>query len=281
MSLNETCLPDLDLDNPSSGRYIEDLFAQHRGSLGLPSYKYSNDESQKVDLIVSGCSFTYGVGVEYSDTWGSRLGSVLGAQYVNISNPGWSMQDIVERIFEQIRKNGNPKYIAVLTPSLTRGREPVDGSNVKLKNNTNSKGRSVFTVNLYADGYDSSIKYSKRPHALEEVLSPDALIYRSITAINSLISYCKAADIRLVWGTWDIAASNLYKHIKSDPKLDHIDLGGYIDLPTYSEHSPNAISCFFEHHMGMQNPGSDNGGHAGSHYHAHWADAFYDKLINV
>ena len=89
----------------------------------------------------------------------------------------------------------------------------------------------------------------------------------------------------MVWGTWDGDSYSLYDLVLADRELDHIDLGNYVRLPIYpvgvNKNTSTLDSCVASTHAGLYDLGLDNGIHAGSHYHAHWAEEFYNKFLSI
>lgn len=287
---NNTPLPGLDLDSPSIRKYISQLFSQiNAGDIEEQEhFKYSSIY-KSVDLIVAGCSYTSAEGVDYGDSWGVLLGNKMAVDYVNISQKGWSMVDIVCNIFDQIRIYGNPKTIAVLATELTRGVEAVDWVNTSTTSTENYFGvPALHTIRARHKDNDRGIhtKYAKRPYVVDEIVFSDSLVHRSLVALNSLIDYCRVANIVLVWGTWDYQSSNLYRFVKTNEDLNYIDLGNYIELPTYQ---PGAATppdlggdqCGEPVHADLLNFGNDGAIHAGPHHHVHWAQMFYDKIKDL
>lgn len=271
----------------SPAKYICEIFSQQRGST-WPAYRYTNQTNTSPELIVAGCSFTYGNGVLIEETWGNRLSNLMGVDSVTIGLKGWSMVDIVDGIFSHIRSNGNPKFIAILATELIRGREALDGFNVRSKSFIDQQYPCIRTITMGASAsLQDSVKYSKRPHLIEDIMMRDSYIYRSLAHLNHLILYCKSTGIPLVWGTWDDASSSLFNFVRSNKDLDHIDLGNYVDIPTYptganKQNTPLlALSCTIDSHAGLYDLGLDEGVHAGSHYHAHWAEDFYNKFLAI
>ena len=279
-----------ELGTSESNRYIKELFMQSDArELSTPDYKYGNASAGPVDLIVAGCSYTYGSGLAYSESWGIQLANKLNTSYVNISCTGWSMSNIVHSIFNHIRSYGNPKYIAILATELNRGVEAVNWvdnyTNFANESYRDNKLNGVFTIstNGRINNRDIEYKYARKPYSVDNITSADSLILRSILSLSSLIMYCKAAGISLVWGTWNEPASNFFNHIKNNKNLEFIDLTGYIDLPIYrpgwsNPVSTNGIVCDDPGHAGLLDYGDDDAAHSGSHYHRHWADMFYEAI---
>lgn len=276
-----SALHHLDLSRKENKMYLCELFGQIPPSAPREWSKYSSN-NKNVDLIVGGCSYTAGTGVKYEDSWGEILGRALSMDYVNISKNGWSVSAIVEKIFDQINNHGKPKYISLLLPQLGRSYQPVDMVNVRSVSAEKKRG---FVNIILGGGRDTiapeSVKYSKRPHLLDDILIIDALVYESLKALNSLIYYCKEADIVLVWGTWDSLSRNIYDLVLSDSYYDHIDMKSYVPIISYNKYTADSAMsnyCKNPEHYGLVNAGNDDGHHSGAHYHLHWAEGFRAEL---
>lgn len=272
-------------ESPYSRRYLERLFSQNADIYDVTTYRYSTGRPSKVDLVVAGCSFTSGEGTDYSKTWGVTLGKMLGVTYVNISSSGWSMSDIVSQVLNHVHRNGKPKYIAILATELFRYKTAINTKATRTKRAHDGTYEVVTATLASRDSIDIPSKYSVRPHYVEDVLSVDEAFRQSLSAITSIVQFCKAAEIKLVWGTWDELSSEFYKSILSSADLD-VDLSGYVELPIYVPETPVEnlpAGCHLEDknlYSDNFNYGTDGKKHAGVHHHAHWGELFYDTLIN-
>jgi hypothetical protein len=275
------------LESDFSGAYTSMLFSQRidREEWDGSNPKHS-EAIEKSDLVIAGCSFTTTVGVEYEKLWGTQLAELLGVSYVNISRIGWSMGAIVSNLLLHLHtRKTKPKYIAVLATELFRFITPVNPAGTNSVHYAVSRP-SIVNANLtHREDMTVPVKYSKRPHLVEDVVSLDAVFYQSLSAITQLIQYCKASDIKLVWGTWDSTSSEFYREIMQSPDGQlTVDLGNYIELPTY--HSGDRrdnlpADCHLndrKRYGDAHHCGTDGGTHAGVHYHSHWAEDFYDSL---
>lgn len=103
------------LDNPDDFKVNSDYFR--------------SDEFTKVHngkhVLFSGCSVTYGIGLYTKELWSYKVYekmkkdfSVSG--YFNLGTPGTGIMDIVSNIFKYINNYGNPDYIFIDVPDLTR-----------------------------------------------------------------------------------------------------------------------------------------------------------------
>ena len=76
-------------------------------------------------ILFSGCSVTFGEGVDYEKTWSYRLYKKINESnktsgYFNISVPGVSITDIIINTIKYCKEFGNPKYIFLSFPNIER-----------------------------------------------------------------------------------------------------------------------------------------------------------------
>lgn len=257
----------------------------------LRNYALGQDRefSTPVDLIVAGCSFTKAEGVPYELSWGYRLSGLLGVDnYVNISGTGWSTHEYITRMLNFMHEHGNPKYIAVLNTELYRAAMMLNVEDNSAGDYTpNSVGFSQLTLANRGGPSYKTVKYSKRPHDLSEVISLDMAAQQSLNSINALIRHCKQNNIKLAWGTWDRSSAEFFEYLASSKELSINYSETYVPLPHYQDKHLNRTVLPETCHLDLKqsNPdiflaGSDNGLHSGSHYHAHWAEDLYSRLTS-
>ena len=244
----------------------------------LPLIKYSNPNNPEPDLLVAGCSFTRGAGLDdYQTSWGVQLSKMLGTDFINISQDGMSTDLIAIYITSYLyRAKNKPKYIALLLPDITRFcslEETHSPFDLVPRNITDRKGLGCPPV-----------KYSKAPHEIEQVISLEYAMHITLRSFSFLVQQCELLEIPLVWGTWDVLSGEFYKMILENHSP--IVLGNYIDLPYYfdigGKHQETLPSiCHLEQKEMFKDNftlGNDKAAHAGVHYHIHWAEAFYASL---
>lgn len=240
------------------------------------------------ELLIAGCSQTFGIGIPEEVTWGSLLAKELNLNYVNIAHQGASVSAIVSNIFSYIRNYGRPEKIVVLLPDLYRF------TAVSVKGVASQSGQEVrnFVVeDINIDGSQANStkpKYSKREHIWEEILPKELPLYSSMNQLHMLLQYCRDADIPLVWGTWvqdlDIFFTNLQQSSHNIGGIYdgfvslHIDakeiFGLYATKLCHLEVKSQYPEMFDEGLDRM--PGKK--GHMGIHMHTHIAENFYLRM---
>ena len=84
------------------------------------SHGYRGPSLGKSDLLTSGCSQSFGVGVPENLTWTHMLAKNNGITYNNLSYPGNSTIAMVEDVFKYFEEYGHPKYLRLLLPDFLR-----------------------------------------------------------------------------------------------------------------------------------------------------------------
>jgi hypothetical protein len=272
---------------PSSSEPIAVVDACHKYSFNSDGYR-SPEFSSDIDLLLSGCSYTVGMGVPEELSWGVSAATFLGLSYNNLAVSGRSAYFTVKNTFAYIKKYGNPKAIFLMLPDFHRGYFP---SSPMLLRSTQTVKRSdvniVKTANISLNDYSYSAIYdtndgpsmSKRPHLIEEVLSPEAIYFFTLQQIHALEMYCGVAGIDLLWSTWD---SGLEKVFESARAENDNYFTGLISLGSVCE----KVGCYAGEntHEYCYSIGSDSElgtPHPGLHSHMHWSDIYleaYKKL---
>jgi hypothetical protein len=146
----------------------------------LNSSYFRSDEFSKVHkglhILFAGCSYTWGEGVEFEDTWSKRLHRAIKKDhnvdgYYNIGTPGSSISSEVFDIFKYIYTYGKPDIIFLNMPDCDR---------FYYSENKNE----IF------DGY-----YKDEPHI-------DLIAYQNYFMLDI---FCKENNIKLFSFSWDHA----------------------------------------------------------------------------
>jgi len=189
---------------------------QHYENLD-PVNKYAVDEYGfrskivKSDILVGGCSFTFGLGVPEEAAWGKVVGKNLNKSVASVAIPGMSIPWIVEQIFIYFRIYGHPQKVLCLFPDLGRmimladGAVLVDGAPGVANNLPHGDGtHTLHTSNNYEKERPT---YIKKPYNINHIGTYENSAYLSIRSIRTLEQYCSAAGIDFTWSTWDIPCS--------------------------------------------------------------------------
>lgn len=251
---------------------------------------------ENAEVLVSGCSITFGVGVPESGTWGKLLSLKIGKSVVNLGNPGASVENICNDIIAYSLNNKMPKEVFCLFPDFFRSMVVVDREFYKSKK---FKGGTVNddhleltycgpTINQYKDSLFMQVKDQKY---IEDSVSPHQLILDSVNAIWLLESFCLSNNIKLYWSTWDLPTSWIMQELNN---LKDFKLKNFIMFyPPETESSCQPFidnTCNSDHDSEFKDSlcwgqGCDysivdhkkvfDNAHPGIHFHYHVADFFY------
>lgn len=235
-----------------SGNYRDAIFSNkmvryfgggdHSGYDDVQDYKLNSSGFRSpefvpgVDLLVAGCSFTYGMGVPENGIWGPIVANRLGVSYNNISQNAASIPWIVKQLFGYFNEYGNPKTLLCLFPTLTRTFFPSnseilvsDDGYVEDSTKNLSGDKSIYNTELsHILPPSQRPKYSKAPHNLEDVISLDFIIQIAISNIRMLEQYCRSSNIEFYWGTW----SDAFASTMEEPEnlLNLYDFSNYVSM---------------------------------------------------
>lgn len=246
-------------------------------------YGHRSVEFSKYPLITAGCSVTFGVGVPYEGIWSTILANKIKLEHANLAIPGWSIEAIVDNLFKYFYKYGNPKKLVVLFPDYNRivitshkdfsvvGPHDAEEPTVK-----------ITKAILIDESANEKVKYSKKPHNLLNFLTPEFALYKSLTAINRLVIYCKNFDIDFVWSTWDEETDKIIKICRDVWNYNFYDNYVSIDLGD-NLHSQICHRDYLTIHKENFYDGLDKSSlnfmpHPGVHQHVHYAESLYNKL---
>lgn len=92
------------------------------------SYGYRSEEfSVNADILIAGCSHTFGSGIDEHMRWGDVLTKNLNLIPQTISEPGVSISWLVEKIILHMSIFGPPKRVVCFFPDPLRASVIVDG----------------------------------------------------------------------------------------------------------------------------------------------------------
>lgn len=214
------------------------------------------------DVITSGCSQSFGLGLPSKYIWSNLLDESGSLKVVNISYPGTSTQTIVEDIFRYINEYGNPKYIRILVPNFIRFKflKKID-ANYYIEA---SQGHFGDFLNTVASLDQSLNKYEKLPLPIEKIMPYSVPFRTSLMHIKMLESYCEAAKIDFKWATWD---SRLKYHFSQH----NYEFKNYVSNSDILDYS----SCHLElkeESKELFYLAADRDEHMGTHAHSHYAE---------
>jgi hypothetical protein len=248
------------------------------------------------DVLASGCSITFGIGVPEDGRWTNILSKKMNKDVMNLGNPGNSVSTVCENIIRYCMNNKMPKEIFCLMPDFFRSMVVVDKEFYKSGVKRGDHDKNDFLELLFCNPVvktDGGVVYmeTKNKQNIEDAVSPHQLILNAVTSIYTLESFCLSNNIKLYWTTWDRASSIIMYELSN---LKDFKLKNFVPFyPRYAtDHLQNFIksSCLSDHDSKFKDhlcwhDGSDysvidykkqpSHCHPGIHYQEHVADFFY------
>lgn len=133
-------------------------------------------DHDKKHVVFSGCSNTFGVGVNLDNVWAKRVYNELNKDneysgYFNLAIPGASAIEIVGNLFKYFYHYGNPETVFILFPNLSRDTRYTNEDISDNDNNSHQDNTSAF-------------------------------ISLNFSFYLMLVQYCKSNNIRLITSSW-------------------------------------------------------------------------------
>lgn len=150
------------------------------------------------EILVLGCSQTFGSGMQIEYTWADILCNNLQKTYSNLACLGDSVDAQVYKAFKYFEEFGNPKVIVACFPLLRISMPRIPSKFKKTDAADNSVG--IEMAYLYEKIFS---KFSKSPHDPEAVLPAQVAVLYSFMFIQILEQYCRSNNIKFIWSIWD------------------------------------------------------------------------------
>jgi hypothetical protein len=273
---------------PWTGDYTKKVFMLDQensyliNSLGFRGKEFNKNN----ELLFSGCSFTFGLGLPEKEIWGTRIADNLGMEYSNLGLPGDSVVGIITNIYKYFEEYGHPKILLCLFPDFYRFLIPVN-SDVLITKHTNTDRSMLSGLHIL---HQETEEYSKKPHYAENVFSTDLTFFYSYQYIRMLEKYCKQAGILFLWSTWSeslydliIQQNNIsenFVYLKSNRWIRNGSFDIYLDNCTSHDHLKDVYPNNFDRSTDVEDGDFYNkrSFHSGVHKHIHWAEGFMEAI---
>ena len=267
-------------------------------------YRGRYDIDGTEDVLILGCSQTYGTGLPLEYTWGDIFANKINKKYALLAEQGDSIQGQVYKAFKYFEEFGNPSIIVGTFP-LNRieipyipkklGKEIPETTRYSLKD---------FRIIKSFGQRGEPIPIAKIPYNLEEIVPREFYVFYNFMFMQMLEQYCKSHNIILIWNCYEDQAfidhvkKNLPNILSNYFQIDHSTVfpffeKEYGEIPT--SHKKCSDECFYfpkynknyeyndlYYRAADAIPGKNNG-HWGIHTNKHLAEAFYveyKKRIN-
>jgi len=235
------------------------------------------------ELLVAGCSQTYGYALTEESMWGVMLAKENNISYSNLSVPGASAMHIVFDIFKYFEEFGHPKIIVALFPDFYRIKTFLDS---KILNQRSKQPMRNIENNTFVDTYGNHgqvfLKYLKLPTSPDNIYSQEFTYMINSMFITLLENYCNKNNINFIW-------AKTFNGEKYDQDEDSfLSFKNYYSLDLSKEITQNGKNNFSEypeytcHKNNEENDpnwtvAADNA-HFGTHANIHIKD-FFQKIL--
>lgn len=169
---------------------------------GFRSNKFYKLDNNSINVLVAGCSVTFGMGLPEEKTWPHLLQKQMESflnkkvRFDNIAVTGIDAIQEIQNIFIYIEKYGKPDYIFVNLPPVYRR---------PYMHNAESRMSTKQDINFL------STKEEVEAYLLANWSSEGSSFFQNILAVRQLELYCKQLGLPLLWMSWDIATKEYYK----------------------------------------------------------------------
>jgi hypothetical protein len=260
-------------------------------------FGFRGEIDENSDVLASGCSITFGLGVPESGRWTNILGNRINKSVTNLGNPGGSAESISTNIIQYCLNNKMPKEIFCLFPDFFRSMVVVDKEFYRPKVVRGLTGNdSILSLTFCNPNVilhkDSLLMDVEDQEYIEDATSPHQLILDAVNFIYILESFCSSNNIKLYWTTWDLNTNILMEQLSTikDFKLKNftsffppgsrMSCSSVVRQNCKSDHGSEFINSMWwdqgSDYSIVNNEKTSNYSHPGIHFQHHVADLFYD-----
>jgi hypothetical protein len=247
----------------SSSDKLEPVLEYKINRNGFRSQHFENFNSEDINVLVAGCSFTYGDGLPENYVWGNLLTNKIQSKFLdksvqqyNLGTSGGSISLACRNVLAFIRKYDSVDYVYMLLPGFDRS-TVVE----KIK-----KDKEYRMKRVYYASPESPLFKDKEVKKFTLDYEPVNSIYHTLVLVQSVIDICKLKGIRLFFGTWISFDKEVYMHEK---------FFGYCDTPAW-----NGVSEKYKSHDPTLRDTALDAVHPGLNYMEKVADVFYEATFN-
>jgi hypothetical protein len=230
---------------------------------GFRTKHFEKIDSNNLNILFSGCSFTHGAGLPSEYAWPSKVENMISKisnkkiESRNIALGGSNVFQICKNLRVYIEKYGKPDYIFVLFPGFER----------TIKYQDQNKSKSFIKVTITPPHHDNYKKNNGVKHFMESYIIEESILFAT-DYIHNLEFVCNILDIKLIWSTWE----QEYQRMSQE-----LDFDNYIDVPSRQSYTIEE-NTEDEPYWDM----ARDQNHPGIGYHKLIADKFFSafSLIN-
>jgi hypothetical protein len=243
------------------GFNTEDSYGyEMRNSMAFRCDEFSKDHDGK-HILFSGCSVTFGSGLELKETWAHKLYSKISEKekvsgYYNLGVPGTGIFFMVSNLFKYFNKYGNPDIIFLNLTDLLRFY------------GVDEFGPDIKRPFIFKDIVDLLSKkvYHDQNWDTEQDESHFARWVNYYDYILMLEAYCKTNNIQLFIFSYSSATTET---------LRKVDIDSFYDInPTYI--IDQLIEYAADNKVDKYFLTARDGAHEGHGLHTRWAEKMFD-----
>jgi hypothetical protein len=281
------------LSRAPEGVYKESIYSPQdvvqKVAYNINNYGYRSAEFDKSnEILVLGCSQTYGSGMPIEFIWPEIFSNSLKKKYSTVATPGDSINGQVYKAFKYFEEVGNPEIVVGLFPLHRLEYSSIPGKFIS----TTSWGQAERHKPSVGVGFfyqDYSLKISKAPHDPEYILPKEFALFYNFMFMKMLEQYCESHNIKFIWSIYedeDIESLMQSTGYVLDNYLKTSDLTKISKVKTIADCSTNKhCSPEFKDHKLYEHAAdydtSRGLGHWGIHLHSHMASRFISRYMEI
>lgn len=172
---------------------------------GFRSQHFKKLNQDNVNILYSGCSWTFGMGLPEKYTWTSMLSEQIknlksnDVEYFNIGYRAFPIYLIIKNVMAFIRTYGKPTYLFIVFPDS--GRDFI--FNKYTNSYSNVDPRYFEYISDFYSEYTNNYQYETN-------------ILKYSDMIKMLEDYCNTNNIKFLWTTWYYPDYEIYKKVGFD-----------------------------------------------------------------
>lgn len=176
---------------------------------GFRSQHFKNLNKEDINILYSGCSWTFGMGLPEEYMWTSILSNKLKSlndkniESFNIGYRAFSIGLIIKNVMSFIRTYGKPNYLFIVFPDS--GRDFIFN---KYNNSYSAVDPRYFEyISEFYSDYAKSYNYETN-------------ILKYCELIKMLEDFCIESNIKFLWTTWYYPDYEIYKNVGFENLID-------------------------------------------------------------
>jgi hypothetical protein len=252
-------------------------------SYDINSHGYRSTEFNKNnEILVLGCSHTYGCGMHNEFTWPEIFSNSINKKYSRLAAPGDSIGAQVYKAFKYFEEIGNPKIVVATFPLYRLEFISIPERFLASARSGNTE-LDKTTVNIAYFYEENLLNFSKLPHDPEYVIPREFVIFYNFMFIKMLEQYCESHDIKFIWSIYDSKENEEQLRLMPETLRNYLKTSDFMrdcSVTTQKEYCEK----FLQHKLYNWAADYDKKkhlGHWGIHVHQHVAKLFTDKYMEI